>query len=64
MAAARNSSNKAAACRIETQISDYEDAIAKARQVAASRDGYRYAVTLRNEAQKAIKSIDWDYLFY
>lgn len=64
LAAARNSSDKAAAARIETQINNHEDAIAKARQTAASRDGYRYKVTLRNDGVKMIKSIDWDYLFF
>ncbi len=35
----------------------------KARQTDPPRDGYRYKVTLRNDGQKTIKSIDWDYLF-
>jgi hypothetical protein len=63
LAAARNSSNKAAASSIESQISDHEDAVAKARQASASRDGYSYKVTLRNDGWKTIRSIDWDYLF-
>lgn len=63
LAAARNSSDKGAVTRIETQIGNHDEAIAKARQTAASRDGYRYKVTLRNEGLKEIKSIDWDYLF-
>jgi len=63
LAAARNSSDKVAVTRIETQIGNQDEAIVKARQTAASRDGYRYKVTLRNEGLKAIKSIDWDYLF-
>ncbi len=63
LAAARNSSNKGAASAIETQIKNHEEAMAGVRQTAASRDGYRYRVTLRNEGAKTIKSIDWDYLF-
>ncbi len=63
LAAARNSSDKATVTRIETQIGNHDEAIAKARQTAASRDGYRYKVTLRNEGLKTIKSVDWDYLF-
>jgi hypothetical protein len=64
LAAARNSSDKGAVTRIETQIGNHDEAVAKARQTAASRDGYRYKVTLRNDGVKTIKSIDWDYLFF
>jgi hypothetical protein len=63
LAAARNSANKGAAGKIETQITNDEQATAKARQTAPPEDGYRYAVKLRNNGNKVIKSIDWDYLF-
>lgn len=64
LAAARNASNKPAATRLETQISNHQKATVQARQTELPRDGYRYKVTLRNEGVKLIKSIDWDYLFY
>lgn len=63
LATARNSSNKSAATRIETQISNHQKATTSARQTELPRDGYRYKVTLRNDGVKKIKSIDWDYLF-
>ena len=63
LAAARNSANRGAASKIETQISNDEQAAAKARQTAPPDDGYRYVVKLRNGGSKVIKSIDWDYLF-
>lgn len=63
LAAARNSANKGAASKIETQINNDEQATAKARQTAPPDDGYRYVVKLRNNSNKVIKSIDWDYLF-
>jgi hypothetical protein len=63
LAAARNSANRGAASKIETQINNDEQATAKARQTAPPDDGYRYVVKLRNNGSKVIKSIDWDYLF-
>lgn len=63
IAAARNSANKAAAGRIETQAINHEEAKNKARQTAPPEDGYRYKVKLRNNGAKTIKSIDWDYVF-
>lgn len=64
LAAARNASNKPAAAKLETQISNHQKATTKAQQTELPRDGYRYKVTLRNDGLKVIKSIDWDYLFY
>jgi hypothetical protein len=63
LAAARNSANKGTASKLETQINNDEQAAAKARQTEPPSDGYRYVVKLRNNGNKAIKSIDWDYLF-
>ena len=63
LAAARNSSNKGAASSLETQINNQREAEAESRQTDASRTGYRYKMTLRNEGGKIVKSIDWDYLF-
>jgi len=63
LAAARNSARKGEAGKLETQITNEEQALAKARQTAPPDDGYKYVVKLRNNGIKVIKSIDWDYLF-
>ncbi|HZH91145.1 MAG TPA: hypothetical protein VEX70_11080 [Pyrinomonadaceae bacterium] len=63
LAAARNSSNKGAAGKIESQITNHEQAMAKASQTDPPGDAYKYVVKLRNNGSKVIKSIDWDYLF-
>ncbi len=63
LASARNSQDKGTLGRVETSVNRQNDAEAKARQTAPPRDGYRYKVTLRNDGQKVIKSIEWDYLF-
>lgn len=63
LAAARNSARKGEQAKLETQITNDEQAAAKARQTDPPDDGYRYVVKLRNNGAKVIKSIDWDYLF-
>jgi hypothetical protein len=63
LAAARNASNKSAASKLETQISNHQKASVEASQTELPRDGYLYKLTLRNDGVKTIKSIDWDYLF-
>jgi len=63
LAAARNSADKGRAGQIETQIINHQEATAKARDQELPRDGYRYIVTLRNDGEKTVKSIDWDYIF-
>jgi hypothetical protein len=63
LAAARNSANKGAAGRIETQKINEDEAMAKARQTAPPDDGYRYKVKVKNNGGKTVKSVDWDYLF-
>ena len=63
LAAARNSARRGEQGKIETQITNEEQAAAKARQTDPPDDGYRYVVKLRNNGAKVIKSIDWDYLF-
>ncbi len=63
LAAARNTSNKPLENKLETQISNHQNAVAKAQQTELPRDGYKYKVTLRNDGLKTIKSVDWDYLF-
>jgi hypothetical protein len=63
LAAAKNAGDKGKVARLETQISNNQNAIVKASQTELPRDGYRYKFTLRNDGVKTIKSIDWDYLF-
>lgn len=63
LAAARNASNKPLEAKLETQISNHQNATTRAQQTELPRDGYRYKVTLRNDGPKTIKSVDWDYLF-
>lgn len=63
LATARNAQAKGATSRLETQITNHQGAKVKAQQTELPRDGYRYKVTLRNEGDKTIKSIDWDYYF-
>lgn len=63
LAAARNSANRGAQARAETQIKNHEDATARARRTDPPEDGYRYTVKVRNDGGKTIKSVDWDYLF-
>src|SRR5687768_18106283 len=46
LAAARNASNRPAAAKLETQISNHQKATTKAQQTELPRDGYRYKVTL------------------
>jgi hypothetical protein len=63
LAAARNAQAKGTTSRLETQNTNHQEAKAKAQQTEIPRDGYRYRVTLRNDSEKTIKSIDWDYCF-
>jgi hypothetical protein len=63
LAAARNSARKGEEGKLQTQITNDEQAVAKVRQTAPPDDAYRYVVKLRNNGSKVIKSIDWDYLF-
>ena len=63
LAAARNAQQKGVSGRLETQISNNQEAKVKAQQTELPRDGYKYKVTVRNDGAKTIKSIDWDYYF-
>lgn len=62
LAAARNTSDRLSATRIERENDIRDQAMAKANQ-GRTVEGYRYKVTLRNDSTKTIKSIDWDYVF-
>jgi hypothetical protein len=63
LAAARNSNDRGRAGRLETDTINHTGAVAKAREGELPRDGYRYKVTLRNDTDKIVKSVEWDYLF-
>ncbi|HEX7314839.1 MAG TPA: hypothetical protein VF297_13010 [Pyrinomonadaceae bacterium] len=62
---ARNAGSKGTAERAESESKVYEKANAenKAKATERPRFGYRYKVSVRNGGEKAIKSIDWDYVF-
>jgi hypothetical protein len=63
LAVARNTQSKSTTSRLESQNTNHQEAKAKAQQTELPRDGYRYRVRLRNNSDKNIKSIDWDYYF-
>lgn len=63
IATARNAQQKGTSSRLESQNTNHQQAKVKAQQTELPRDGYRYKVTLRNNGDKTIKSIDWDYYF-
>lgn len=63
LSAARNANAKSTTSKLETQISNHQEAKVKAQQTELPRDGYRYRVKLRNDGVKTITSIDWDYYF-
>lgn len=63
LSAARNTNAKSTTGKLQSQISNHQEAKVLAQQTELPRDGYRYRVTLRNDGLKTIKSIDWDYYF-
>ena len=63
LAAARNANDSGRAGKYETDTINHTNAAAKAREGQLPRDGYRYKVTLRNDTDKVVKSVEWDYLF-
>lgn len=62
---ARNAGNKAEVSRRETNAKMHDDANyqKEAKPQERPRDGYRYKVQIRNDGDKTIKLIDWDYVF-
>ena len=62
---ARNAGNKAEVGRRETAAKIVEDAKHQKDppKTERPRDGYRYKVRIRNDGAKAIKLVDWDYVF-
>ncbi|MET0645015.1 MAG: hypothetical protein ABW208_00255 [Pyrinomonadaceae bacterium] len=61
----RNAGRRGAAARAENEGKVYEKAKADnaAKKPQRTRFGYRYKISIKNGGQKAIKLIDWDYVF-
>lgn len=61
----RNAGRRGAAARAEDESRVYEKANAggAAKSSKQTRFGYRYKISVRNGGPKAIKLIDWDYVF-
>ena len=62
---ARNAGQKGTADKAESESKVYQKANSdkSAKAPERPRFGYRYKVSVRNGGQKAIKAIDWDYVF-
>ena len=62
---AGNAGSKGGASKAQDEAKVYEKANAdnKAKASERSRFGYRYKVSVRNGGPKAVKSVDWDYVF-
>jgi hypothetical protein len=58
---ARGTGNTAEAAKIEQEMRSEQ--VIKARPPAPPRYAFRYKLSVRNAGPKAIKEIDWDYLF-
>ena len=58
---ARAMGNTAEGARVEQEMRSEQ--VIKARPPAPPRYAFRYKISLRNTGQKAIKEIDWDYVF-
>ena len=59
---ARAMGNTAEARKVETEMR--AEQIIKSRPPAPPRYAFRYAASFKNTSGKAIKQIDWDYLFF
>ncbi|MBV9927691.1 MAG: hypothetical protein JOZ96_21915 [Acidobacteria bacterium] len=61
----RNAGSKGGASRAEDEARVYEKANAENKAKASERPrfGYRYKIAVKNDGRKAVKSIDWDYVF-
>jgi hypothetical protein len=58
---ARATGNTAEAAKIDQE--QRSEQVIRARPPAPPRYAFRYKISLRNAGQKAIKEIDWDYVF-
>ncbi len=58
---ARASGNTAEAAKVEREMRSEQ--VIKSRAPAAPRYAFLYKISVRNESPKAIKEIDWDYVF-
>lgn len=59
---ARGSGNTAEAAKVEREMRSEQ--VIKARPPAPPRYAFLYKVSLRNNTNKTIKAIDWDYIFF
>lgn len=59
---ARSSGNLAEAAKVEREMRSEQ--ILKTRPPAPPRYAFLYKVSLRNNTNKTIKAIDWDYIFF
>lgn len=59
---ARSSGNTAEAAKVEREMR--AEQVIKARPPAPPRYAFLYKVSLRNDTNKTIKLIDWDYIFF
>ena len=61
----RNAGNKGRMAHADDEAKVYEKANAdnSAKSSKPPRFGYRYKVSIRNGGPKAVKSVDWDYVF-
>jgi hypothetical protein len=58
---ARSTGNTAEAARVEQEMRSEQ--VIKARPAAPPRYAFRYKISVRNDGPKAIREIDWDYVF-
>jgi hypothetical protein len=58
---ARGSGNTVEAAKVEREMR--AEQVIKARPPAPPRYAFRYKISVRNEGTKAVKEIDWDYVF-
>ena len=59
---ARANGNTAEAAKVEREMRSEQ--IIKSRPPAPPRYAFHYKISVRNDGQKAIKELDWDYVFF
>ncbi|MBA3242399.1 MAG: hypothetical protein H0T60_14315 [Acidobacteria bacterium] len=59
---ARAGGNTAEAAKVEREMRSEQ--VIKSRAPAAPRYAFHYKISVRNAGQKAIKELDWDYVFF
>ena len=58
---ARGTGNTAEAAKVDREMR--AEQVIKARPTAPPRYAFRYKISVRNDGRKAIREIDWDYVF-